>query len=299
MKTDDIRQWINDPSQLNRESMLQLKTVLEDYPCFTIARMLYLKSLLNLNDLHFSASLIKTAVSVPDRRRLYYFIEGKSLPEQLENPQAAPLESGGFSLVDRFLQGSTPTMAPKEEESETFSYEPESAPAAATVDAGQTEKPIVEAAPTGKPAPAAKPIVAEEPIRADEGFVLNYAEFLSMQPDAGPLEPVQPMIGQDLIDQFLQQSESKESKIRLRPTVDKAQDEDSVEDVAALEQMVSSFNLPEDSFTDTLAKIYLKQKRYDRALEIFKGLSLKYPEKNVYFADQIRFLEKLITHIKK
>jgi len=186
-----------------------------------------------------------------------------------------------------------------EEESETFSYEPESAPAATTVDAGQTEKPIVEAAPTGKPAPAAKPIVAEEPIRADEGFVLNYAEFLSMQPDAGPLEPVQPMIGQDLIDQFLQQSESKESKIRLRPTVDKAQDEDSVEDVAALEQMVSSFNLPEDSFTDTLAKIYLKQKRYDRALEIFKGLSLKYPEKNVYFADQIRFLEKLITHIKK
>ena len=70
MKTDDIRLWINDPSQLNRESMLQLKSVMEEYPCFTIARMLYLKSLLNLNDLHFSASLIKTAVSVPDRRRL-------------------------------------------------------------------------------------------------------------------------------------------------------------------------------------------------------------------------------------
>jgi len=47
-----------------------------------------------------------------------------------------------------------------------------------------------------------------------------------------------------------------------------------------------------------LAKIYLKQKRYDRALEIFKSLSLKYPEKNVYFADQIRFLEKLILNIK-
>jgi len=287
MKTDDIRLWINDPSQLNRENMLQLKAVLEDYPCFTIARMLYLKSLLNLNDLHFSASLIKTAVSVPDRRRLYYFIEGKSLPEQLENPQAAPLESGGFSLIDRFLQGSIPTPAPMEEESETFSYAPVPSVAATVSDVPVQQKPAVQ-----------NPF-AQEPIKPEEGFVLNYAEFLSMQPDAGPVVTVEPMNGQDLIDQFLEKSANNDPKIRMRPVGEKSVDEDSVEEVAALEQMVSSFNLPEDSFTDTLAKIYLKQKRYDRALEIFKGLSLKYPEKNVYFADQIRFLEKLINHIKK
>lgn len=292
MKTDDIRLWINDPSQLNRENMLQLKAVLEDYPCFTIARMLYLKSLLNLNDLHFSASLIKTAVSVPDRRRLYYFIEGKSLPEQLENPKAAPLESGGFSLIDRFLQGSTPTMAPMEEVSETFSDMPQAGAPAAVSDAPFQQKPT-EQKPTDQ-----KPF-ASEPIKAEEGFVLNYAEFLSMQPDDGPLATVEPMNGQDLIDQFLEKSANNDPNIRMRPAGEKSDDENSVEDVAALEKMVSSFNLPEDSFTDTLAKIYLKQKRYDRALEIFKGLSLKYPEKNVYFADQIRFLEKLINQIKK
>ena len=55
----------------------------------------------------------------------------------------------------------------------------------------------------------------------------------------------------------------------------------------------------EDAFlTESLAKIYIKQKRYDKALEIIKKLSLKYPEKNIYFADQIRFLEKLIINIK-
>jgi len=285
MKTDDIRQWINDPSQLNRESMLQLKSVMEEYPCFTIARMLYLKSLLNLNDLHFSASLIKTAVSVPDRRRLYYFIEGKNLPERLENPQAAPLESGGFSLIDRFLQGSTPSMAPIKEEAETFSYATPETPAVSELHVAES--------------PVEKPAVAESPVKPEEGFVLNYAEFLSMQPESEPSEPVQPMNGQELIDQFLESSANNDAKIRLKPTTDKAVDEASIEEVAALEQMVSSFNLPEDSFTDTLARIYLKQKRYDRALEIFKGLSLKYPEKNVYFADQIRFLEKLIIHIKK
>ena len=51
-------------------------------------------------------------------------------------------------------------------------------------------------------------------------------------------------------------------------------------------------------FTETLAKIYVKQHRYSKALEIIKKLSLNYPKKNAYFADQIRFLEKLIINAK-
>jgi hypothetical protein len=51
-------------------------------------------------------------------------------------------------------------------------------------------------------------------------------------------------------------------------------------------------------FTETLAQIYVRQRRYEKALEIIKKLSLNYPEKNIYFADQIRFLEKLIIHTK-
>ena len=51
-------------------------------------------------------------------------------------------------------------------------------------------------------------------------------------------------------------------------------------------------------FTETLAKIYIKQHRYEKALEIIKKLSLNYPKKNAYFADQIRFLEKLIINAK-
>lgn len=51
-------------------------------------------------------------------------------------------------------------------------------------------------------------------------------------------------------------------------------------------------------FTETLAKIYIKQERYSKALEIIKQLNLNYPKKNGYFADQIRFLEKLILNNK-
>ena len=54
----------------------------------------------------------------------------------------------------------------------------------------------------------------------------------------------------------------------------------------------------EDYFTETLARIYIKQRKYDKAIEIIRRLRLKYPKKNRYFADQIRFLEKLIKNNK-
>ena len=54
--------------------------------------------------------------------------------------------------------------------------------------------------------------------------------------------------------------------------------------------------LDESYFTETLAKIYIKQRKYSRALEIIRSLYLQFPEKNAYFADQIRFLEKLIIN---
>ena len=54
----------------------------------------------------------------------------------------------------------------------------------------------------------------------------------------------------------------------------------------------------EGYLTETLAKIYIKQGQYERAIEIIKRLYLNIQKKNVYFADQLRFLEKLILNNK-
>lgn len=92
----------------------------------------------------------------------------------------------------------------------------------------------------------------------------------------------------DLIDAFLEKS-PEEKKIVAETTAPMVTEK--IEN--------QSDDLPEEEFlTESLAKIYIKQRRYSKALEIIRKLSLKYPEKNIYFADQIRFLEKLIVNIK-
>jgi hypothetical protein len=45
--------------------------------------------------------------------------------------------------------------------------------------------------------------------------------------------------------------------------------------------------------TETLAKVYLEQKKYENAMQAYKILSLKYPEKSGFFADQIKRIQIL------
>ena len=92
--------------------------------------------------------------------------------------------------------------------------------------------------------------------------------------------------GQSLIDDFLK---NDNGKIVLNETPQ------------FVPEIEATANKDEDEgyFTETLARIYIKQGQYSKALEIIQRLSLNYPKKNAYFADQIRFLNKLIINNNK
>ena len=96
--------------------------------------------------------------------------------------------------------------------------------------------------------------------------------------------------GQELIDDFLA-GDNERITLDLRNDAEHvpAEVQESADDTPA----ESSF------FTETLANIYIRQGKYEKALEIIKRLCLEYPNKNRYFADQIRFLEKIIKHTKR
>ena len=97
------------------------------------------------------------------------------------------------------------------------------------------------------------------------------------------------LIGQSLIDSFIEKDHGKivlNENPTLKPDIPDSTSTDGKK-------------TEEGYFTETLARIYIKQGRYSKALEIISRLSLQYPKKNAYFADQIRFLEKLIINNNK
>ncbi|UMB60320.1 hypothetical protein MHL31_14700 [Lutibacter sp. A80] len=49
----------------------------------------------------------------------------------------------------------------------------------------------------------------------------------------------------------------------------------------------------ESLMTETLAKVYLEQQKFENAIKAYRILSLKYPEKSGFFADQIKAIKNL------
>ncbi len=60
------------------------------------------------------------------------------------------------------------------------------------------------------------------------------------------------------------------------------------------EPKLNSHQEADPKLSEELFRMMVKNKNYTKALEIIKELSLNNPKKSVYFAHQIRFLEKLI-----
>jgi hypothetical protein len=82
---------------------------------------------------------------------------------------------------------------------------------------------------------------------------------------------------EDLIDKFIQNSP------KIRP----------LEKGKTFSVPVSKNKYDAALMTETLAKVYLEQKKYENAMQAYRILSLKYPEKSGFFADQIKRIQIL------
>lgn len=252
MNGELIGQWIQNPSRLTKETLPLLKQWVEEYPCFPVVKMLYLKNLAMLNDIHFPAELRKMAIAIPDRRKLYRYIDENTYMMFLHQEEKEETDvSDPFFLIDSFL----------------------------SAQAGKNEQ-------TGESAMMIQPSVSTDYI------YWAYSKGVPAEEDSSVK-----LKHHDLIDSFL--TEDKKRIPGRGLTLDEQVPENGPETLPEALAEEEHKSLDDSYFTETLARIYVKQQRYDKALQIIKNLSLKYPEKNVYFADQIRFLEKLIINTKK
>ncbi|MDO4163505.1 MAG: tetratricopeptide repeat protein [Bacteroides sp.] len=265
MNSAYLQQWIEHPETLDKDTLYELRTLVTRYPYFQSLRLLYLKNLYLLHDATFGAELRKAVLYVADRRTLFYLIEG-------DRYTLKPQKASRLSAADK-------------------AEEPSMDRTLFLIDNFLASMPD------------------EQPQEMELDYSMDYTAYLMKQDaeadDASATAEVPRLRGQNLIDDFLNREESETFAPKAEEAEETEAEQVAGEVTAGVEEETAEKtenraddDLDEGCFTETLAKIYIKQHRYEKALEIIKKLSLNYPKKNAYFADQIRFLEKLIINAK-
>lgn len=285
-----LQQWIEHPENLNKDTLYELRTLVVRYPYFHSLRLLYLKNLYLLHDLSFGNELRKAVLFVPDRRMLFYLIEGDRYalkPElsQHENLLSADEEPGldrTLSLIDAFL-----STVPKDENQVTgLDYSMDYTTYLLDEDKTETS--------TEKEEEKTPKLKGQDLI---DGFIQRSLTVIPKKVEEFNDDKIPPMLP-------VETKEPDEASDIIATTVEtidevyESEEENDFEEEDSPEETRDSDDLDDSCFTETLARIYIKQQKYEKALEIIKKLSLNYPKKNAYFADQIRFLEKLIINAK-
>ena len=251
MTCAELYHLMANPVRLTEKTIPDLQQIVNDFPFFHAARMLYLKKLSVTGDIRLQVELKKMAIHIPDRIKLYMLVEGE-----------LPINAGMVQITE--------TTDKKESIKETEIAIPDAEDLSNTL--------------------------PDEPLTFEAASLAStdYTRLLEDN-NAKPAVSQHRMQHQDLIDSFIQKEQTRtHNRILIEPAKTGIDSDEMMKD-----QDISHKTSEDVYFTETLANIYIKQKRYDKALEIIKRLSLKYPKKNIYFADQIRYLEKLIIHTKK
>lgn len=274
MMQNNLRQWIQHPELLDSRSLNELSCLIERYPYFQTARILYLKNLFILGQPSFKDQLARNAVYISDLRVLFHYIEAERLAL---SDHAGALKSTSdqrqdrtLDLIDRFLSelpedGQTSNLLPLCESNTDY---------AVMLLGGDAE---TDAAP---------------PLKG-QNLIDDFLKKTALHAEEGWCKPV----GRTCIDSaeiVCNDDTGYDSPIKT----EEIHSNEVVENMSVSAIPPAQVDADEGYFTETLARIYVKQQRYDKALEIIKKLYLKYPKKNAYFADQIRFLEKLIINTK-
>ena len=219
MTKEQLTEWMQQPQNLGKEQMADLKELCEAYPYFSISRILWLKLLHNINDFRCEAEISRTATYCSDRRKLYFLLypsaDEITSANQESKDETAPLIYQELSSGDYFNIHNT-TVEP--------------------TDKTESLKSLAQ----------------------------KLREARHQKANATVMQTVTP--------------NNIDPKKTVEPTISKE------------EKLV---------YTEEEVIRYIKEKKYEEALKILRVLHLNIPEKSVYFANQIRFIEKIIATIHK
>lgn len=294
MNISDFSYLLRKPEHISQENVEALKKVIEAFPYFQSARAVYLKALKEQGSYKYNGALKQTAAYTADRSILFEFITSaefiqhtvaKKIATHIANEELYPIPVIAEEVIVRdqktafdFNQvDSCAVMDPE-------LFQPKTVPPT-TSQVPQTGE--------ANNAHEKSPLEIGKPLDFNSNETHSFMEWLQLSSTPRPISRKKAAIPSaikknkqsaienklKLIDRFI------ENNPKIPPAGDNAQNKGNL----AKEVVVEKSEL----MTETLARVYLEQKKYKKAIQAYKILSLKYPEKSGFFADQIKAVKKL------
>lgn len=262
MNITDYTYLINKPDAINERQNVALKKILEEFPYFQSARVMRLKHLYNQDSFKYNYALKVAAAYTTDRSVLFDFITSnnfKTIQNGLYEQKIAELLN--INVIDsEVIENHTKTEETNSlEQSILSSIE-------------QAQPNLEEKLEIGKP------------LEFTKSEKHSFQEWLQLS----RLKPIERK------ETIKEEDHEKRRKLEL---IDKfIETNPKIPPINKENTTPVSVPLTEDKsylMTETLAKVYLEQKKFSKAIQAYEILILKYPEKSSFFADRISDIKNL------
>lgn len=333
MNSSDFKHILQHPQDITAEYTAAIQSVVEEYPYFQSARALYLKGLKNKGSFKYNLELKITAAYTTDRSILFDFITSEvflqnevsqQIMQNAEYIRDIEVDAEDISItrkvtIDRTLEKQVEDtkgvldpdlFLPKIDSSKianlAAAIQSKAQSSTSTVKEPQNSEIKQINKPENKKDPKAI-LKIGQPLEFERSETYSFNEWLKL----AHYKPIEREV-----DIYINKNEEltspKSSEIDLEEKQKRAKKFELIDKFITTNPKIkpqknsSTQNLandrliqPEALMTETLARIYVEQKNYRKAIESYKILCLKYPEKNAFFADQIKAIKELQEQNKK
>jgi tetratricopeptide (TPR) repeat protein len=310
MNVSSYNYLLNQPEEINEIQTVALEKVLDEFPFFQSARALRLKGLYNQNSYKYNFALKITAAHTTDRSVLFDFITSESfIAIQKKTYEKKIQELLNITVIDSQIiekEEIAPIIVTTPLEHSILTSIKEANTNTTTnnslfIDKLEIDKnveqsildSIKEATPTKtkeETTEAEKNLEIGKPLDFSKSETHSFHQWLQ-------ISRIQPIIRENPLENNSMAKEPEsiidESKKKKAELINKFI-ETSPKIPPIKPGIVFTPNLDlnkEDNsylMTETLAKVYLEQKKYQKAIQAYEILILKYPEKSSFFADRIK-----------
>jgi hypothetical protein len=271
MNVTDYTYLINKPNTITENQTEALTKVLDEFPFFQSARALRLKGLYNQNSFKYNFALKVTAAHTTDRTVLFDFITSDSfIAIQKEFYDKKSLELLDITVIDSEVVISKENLKVEKTPIEQSVLTSIKEASNETIDSTK----IVE-----------EKLAIGKPLDFSKNETHSFQEWLQ-------LSRTQPIIREPEVNKTPENTVLDETKKKKAKLIDRFIE--SSPKISPVKHGVPStihidINKDDNSslMTETLARVYLEQKKYQKAIQAYDILILKYPEKSSFFADRI------------